>query len=208
MVHANLTVWNTFADASLAVMPGTIFWKLHCGRTKKFQLCVVFAFNILTSLCSGVKTKYLSQLSNRGDFTWATYNILVWQTVELFFMVVCGTLPTLIPLYGCVCRRLGKVTSLTDSSNLSSRKRRGGGGGGRYLRSNEEGHALEGAMREGGGARTTTTVEHFRTPSTDNLMGGHSSDEPPVNGVRVDVEYDVQSQRRSSGSYGHMVRIS
>ena len=171
---------------------------------------MVFGFNIITSLCSGVKTKYLAQLSNRTDFTWATYRMLVWQTVELFFMVVCGTLPTLFPIFNWLRRRRGRATLLTDSSVFSSRSRKARVGL-RYLQQTTEdngtggggGHELESGVGVGAG-RTTTTVEHFQTESADHLVGSSSSGNggPPVNGVRVDVEYDVQSERNSGGEYG------
>ncbi|KAF4956735.1 hypothetical protein FSARC_11503 [Fusarium sarcochroum] len=81
--------FNTFADASLAIIPATIFWKLNSSPTEKMQLTIVFGLNILTSICSGIKTKYLVELSNRIDQTWATYDIVVWVTAELFLMIVC-----------------------------------------------------------------------------------------------------------------------
>jgi hypothetical protein len=39
-----------------------------------------------------------TQLSNRTDQNWATYDIFAWITAELFLVVVCGTVPTLHPL--------------------------------------------------------------------------------------------------------------
>jgi hypothetical protein len=63
--------------------------------TKKLQLIIVFGLNILTCICSGIKTQYLAQLANRADFTWATFDIFAWVTVEFFLMIVCGTIPTL-----------------------------------------------------------------------------------------------------------------
>lgn len=65
---------------------------------QRIQLCIVFGMNILTSICSGIKTQYLAELSNRTDQTWATYDIFAWVTAELFLLIVCGTVPTLHPL--------------------------------------------------------------------------------------------------------------
>lgn len=93
-----ITAFFTFADASLAVIPLTIFWKLKISRIQRIQLCIVFGLNILTSICSGIKTQYLAELGNRTDQTWATYDIFAWVTAELFLLVVCGTVPTLYPL--------------------------------------------------------------------------------------------------------------
>jgi hypothetical protein len=93
-----LIAFYTFADASLAMIPLTIFWKLRISVLQRIQLCIVFGLNILTSVCSGIKTRYLAELGNRTDQTWATYNIFAWVTAELFLLVVCGTVPTLYPL--------------------------------------------------------------------------------------------------------------
>ena len=93
-----LPAFYTFADASLAIIPLTIFWKLRISMLERIQLCIVFGLNILTSICSGIKTQYLAELGNRTDQTWATYDIFAWVTAELFLLVVCGTVPALYPL--------------------------------------------------------------------------------------------------------------
>ncbi|KAK8093326.1 hypothetical protein PG997_000011 [Apiospora hydei] len=67
--------FNTFADASLALIPITIFWSLQNKTAERIQLSIVFALNILTSICSGIKTQYLAELANREDLTWATFDI-------------------------------------------------------------------------------------------------------------------------------------
>ncbi|KAH6983792.1 hypothetical protein EDB80DRAFT_875294 [Ilyonectria destructans] len=59
--------FNTFADASLVIIPATIFWKLNSSPMEKMQLTIVFGLNILTSIYSGLKTQYLVELSNRID---------------------------------------------------------------------------------------------------------------------------------------------
>jgi hypothetical protein len=98
------------------LIPSTIFWSLKVGFQEKATLSIVFALNILyaepalsqskqvansdcrTAICSGIKTSYLSQLANRSDFTWATYDIFAWVTAEFFLITVCGSIPTLKPI--------------------------------------------------------------------------------------------------------------
>lgn len=154
--------WNTFADASLAILPATIFWKLNCSRTKKIQLSIVFGFNILTSICSGIKTQYLVELGNRTDFTWATYDIFMWVTAEVFLMVFCGTIPMLNPIYHGLSRLYGRTVTA-----MSSSARKGGAG---YILEEEHDHELSGGVQ----VRTTTTVEHGQrksfAESADNLV--------------------------------------
>ena len=149
--------WNTFADASLAILPATIFWKLNCSRVKKVQLSIVFGFNILTSICSGIKTQYLVELGNRTDFTWATYDIFMWVTAELFLMVFCGTIPTLSPTYYWFVRMYERVLWSTSRRGASSHV-------------TEPEHELNGGVQ----VQTTTTVEHrcraSFAESADNLV--------------------------------------
>jgi hypothetical protein len=39
--------YNTFVDASLALLPSTIFWSLKIHTEDKIKLSIVFALNIL-----------------------------------------------------------------------------------------------------------------------------------------------------------------
>lgn len=103
--------FNTFADGSLAILPVTIFWKLSTNRLYKVQLTVVFGLNILACICSGIKTQYLAELANRTDLTWATFDIFAYVTIELFLIIVCGTLPTLYPLFGVFQSTIGALKS-------------------------------------------------------------------------------------------------
>ncbi|KAK7949411.1 uncharacterized protein PG986_010297 [Apiospora aurea] len=110
-----LWTFNTFADASLALIPITIFWSLQNKTAGRIQLSIVFSLNILTSICSGIKTQYLAELANREDLTWVT--------AELFLMIVCGTIPTLYPpLRGMrsVVSRLGSKGSASRSGPPST----------------------------------------------------------------------------------------
>ncbi|KAI7781893.1 hypothetical protein LA080_014074 [Diaporthe eres] len=85
---------------------------------KKLQLTIVFGLNILTCICSGIKTQYLAQLANRTDFTWATFDIFAWVTVEFFLMIVCGTIPT---LHGLLIAIQSTTEALKDACSCGTR---------------------------------------------------------------------------------------
>lgn len=123
----------TFVDASLSFIPSTIFFRLQINQTEKIQLSIVFALNILTSMCSAIKTSFLSHLANRQDFTWATYDIFVWVTAEFFLLIFSGTLPTLKPIVDIVRRLSVRAQSDGQSSRLSL-SRSGQGHRSTYLR--------------------------------------------------------------------------
>lgn len=183
--------WNTFADASLAILPATIFWKLNCSRTKKVQLSIVFGFNILTSICSGIKTQYLVELGNRTDFTWATYDIFMWVTAKLFLMVICGTIPTLNPIYHWFSRLYDMTVTAMSSSS-----RRGRSG---YILEPE--HELSGGVQ----VQTTTTIEHrrkksFAAESADSLViRGHEGMHRAGAMARTSRSHSLKSSAASRG---------
>ncbi|KAF9883254.1 hypothetical protein FE257_003810 [Aspergillus nanangensis] len=111
--------FNTFADASLSLVPSSIFFRLQMQALERVQLSTIFALNILTTICSAVKTSYLRQLANRSDFTWGTYNIFTWNTGELFVIIFCGTVPTLKPVLDMVLRWISRPTTAKDTGSWS-----------------------------------------------------------------------------------------
>lgn len=186
---ADNLAFNTFADASLAIIPATIVWQLNNTTTEKIQLTIVFGLNILTSICSGIKTQYLAELANRTDQTWATYDIFVWVTGELFLMIVCGTIPTLHIVVRWFRSFAGSVRSVV--STQESRK------SGSRLPSDPgtDNELAEFSAQTHMSVKTKTTIERgqpVRSESVDRLVEEKSYGE----GVRVDVMYDVRSNTR------------
>ena len=182
---ADNPAFNTFADASLAIIPATIFWQLNNTRTEKIQLTIVFGLNILTSICSGIKTQYLAALGDRKDQTWATYDIFVWVTGELFLMIVCGTIPTLHTVLqwcrGAASDIRSKVTPNATHSIASV--------------SDGEEHGEELSDVTYMQVRTKTVVGSGPSRSVERLV------EMPSDGVRVDKAYDVRRDQRPNYSW-------
>ncbi|KAK2594287.1 hypothetical protein QQS21_007993 [Conoideocrella luteorostrata] len=179
--------FNTFADASLALIPATIFWQLNNKTTEKVQLTIVFGLNILTSICSGIKTQYLVELANRTDQTWATYDIFAWVTGELFLMIVCGTIPTLHIVLHWFRAAVGSVKSkMTPSIS-----------GNPVSKIHSDGTVTETELSDMTymTVKTRTTIEkgRVRSESADNLVEQRSL---PERGVRVEMMYDVRRDTR------------
>ncbi|OAA64104.1 integral membrane protein [Akanthomyces lecanii RCEF 1005] len=191
--------FNTFTDASLAIIPATIFWQLNNTTTEKIQLTIVFGLNILTSICSGIKTQYLAELANRTDQTWATYDIFVWVTGELFLMIVCGSIPTLHTVLIWFRNAAGSIKSAVPShkqhSSRSSRK-----GSARLTSEGDETDNNDAELAELRAMahlsiKTKTTVE--RVQSRADSLEGLFEDK---NGVRVDTMYDVRRDTRPNSA--------
>ena len=45
-------------------------------------------------------------LGQRNDLTWGTFPIYMWASIEFFFMVVCGSAPTMKPFLDFIRRQL------------------------------------------------------------------------------------------------------
>lgn len=191
--------FNTFTDPSLAIIPATVFWQLNNTTTEKIQLTIVFGLNILTSICSGIKTQYVAELANRTDQTWATYNIFVWVTGELFLMIVCGSIPTLHTVLIWFRNVAGSIKSAVPSQKqINSRSSRKGSArlpsDGDETDNNDAELAELRAMAHLS-IKTKTTVE--RVQSRGDRLEGLFEDK---NGVRVDMMYDVRRDTRPNSA--------
>ncbi|KJZ78499.1 hypothetical protein HIM_01890 [Hirsutella minnesotensis 3608] len=171
--------WNTFADASLAIIPATIIWRLENTTAEKVQLTLVFGLNILTSICSGIKTQYLYELANRTDQTWATYDIFVWVTGELFLIIVCGSVPTLLVVLGWVRNAINTVKR--QRSKACSIE-----------------NPFEATLSDKTKSECGDNHVNFKTKTTIERVGGTKlgcanrlDADAPTHGVRVELMYDV-----------------
>ncbi|MCJ1417509.1 hypothetical protein MMC32_003853 [Xylographa parallela] len=90
--------WNVFIDFCLALIPITLFWNLNMSIQKRVALCVLMSGGILAGICGAVKTSKLHETDDL-DVTWATYDLLLWNAAETFLVILCGSLPTLKPIY-------------------------------------------------------------------------------------------------------------
>ncbi|KAM3427703.1 hypothetical protein NHJ13734_008885 [Beauveria thailandica] len=191
--------FNTFTDASLAIVPATIFWQLTNKTTEKIQLTIVFGLNILTSICSGIKTQYLAELANRTDQTWATYDIFVWVTGELFLMIVCGTIPTLHAVLTWIRRAANGFKSLLvkslDQNRHCSRKDSAPVTSDGDDKDKNEAELAELHAKAHLSIKTKTTVERadIYTDSFDGLFADQ-------NGVRVNMMYHVRRETRPNSA--------
>lgn len=186
------TAFNTFADGSLAILPATVFWKLSSNPLHRIQLSMVFGLNILTCICSGIKTQYLAQLANRTDLTWATFDIFAWVTVELFLMIVCGTVPTLHPVLVAVQSVIEKLKGRVRGNSYGDQH--GPGSGPTPNHTNHPNELMTIGRRRTGRIKppSDTTQNH----SSDHLFGGGES-------LHTDVSFEVNGKRVSTRSEVH-----
>ncbi|KAG5980691.1 hypothetical protein E4U55_003774 [Claviceps digitariae] len=100
-----LSGWNIVVDLFLAVLPATFFYKLDLTLKKKIGLCALLGMGSLAAICAAAKAKYLYSMSTRSDVTWKAYGLYVWSVMELFLIIMCGSIAPIKPVYD---RLLGK----------------------------------------------------------------------------------------------------
>jgi hypothetical protein len=158
------------------------------------QLTIVFGLNILTSICSGIKTQYLAELANRTDQTWATYNIFVWVTGELFLMIVCGSIPTLhivLRWFRAVAGSIRSAVSTQQSRKSGSRLPSEPGTDNELADFSEQTHMA---------VKTRTTIERGHPARSDSVDRLVEEKNYAGEGVRVDMMYDVRSNTRPNSA--------
>jgi len=127
----------------------------------------------------------LSELANREDFTWATYDIFAWVTAELFLIIVCGSIPTLKPLLNFL-RRLAGYTSKYSGNSYT---RHTGDSGGNAIELN--GFRTDGAKSKAAVSSMPHVSSHEQN-ARDDVTPMKRDD------IRVDKTYKVRVERSES----------
>ncbi|KAI1141767.1 hypothetical protein F5Y05DRAFT_272425 [Hypoxylon sp. FL0543] len=90
---------NCAVDFILAFSPITFIWKLRLSLRKKIAVIVLLSGALFSGICAAIKTSQLVHLASRSDFTWEMFGIHVWTGTEIFVIILCGSIPTLSPLW-------------------------------------------------------------------------------------------------------------
>jgi len=107
--------WLVFMDVVLAVMPIFIFGRLKMNLKKRLGICGLLGGGIFAAVGGSIKTSLLGSLAARSDITWATYDLFIWNGVEVFLLIVCGSIPPLKILWDRgVQRKTRKAAKYSD----------------------------------------------------------------------------------------------
>ncbi|KAF4636603.1 hypothetical protein G7Y89_g1493 [Cudoniella acicularis] len=97
-----ISSYSSFLDFLLALVPISIIWKLKLDTKKKIAISVLLGLGMLSGVAAAVKTSESQRLGSQVDFTWEAWSLYAWSTAEYFLNILCGTVPTLKPLYECI----------------------------------------------------------------------------------------------------------
>ena len=107
-------------DFFFAILPVSVVWNLKLNLSKKIGLGLLLGCGIVTGIISAFKTSQLSSLSERSDLTWETFELYIWNAVEVTLIIVLGSLPPLRVLYT-------NVKSRRNTTNGTGRSAKGYG---------------------------------------------------------------------------------
>lgn len=71
--------WLAFIDLALALLPSTIIWSLQLNLKRKVGISAVMGLGVFACICACIKTSKLPELSARGDLTYITVTLWIWN---------------------------------------------------------------------------------------------------------------------------------
>ncbi|KAK2616015.1 hypothetical protein N8I77_002734 [Diaporthe amygdali] len=91
--------YSAFMDFALALLPLGILRGLTMSLKRKIALALLLGAGILSGVFGIVKTTLSNTLAIRTDISWEIVPLYGWAGAEVFINIVCGSVPTLKPLY-------------------------------------------------------------------------------------------------------------
>ncbi|KAH8594230.1 hypothetical protein B0O99DRAFT_514284 [Bisporella sp. PMI_857] len=182
------TAFGALVDYELSLFPITILWNLKMPTQRKISLYVLLSFSVFSGISATVKAVQLQELANRVDQTWDTFALYCWASSELFVNIVCGSIPTLKPLYD---------KWVSGRALLPSNKEPG------YKYSGSSSYKLKDSPNSSQNSSPRFTEKSTMSSTTD---GYHYQQNPNVGkAITVEHSFDVESRNNSVSSQRSMV---
>lgn len=86
------------ADFAFSILPMVVVSGLRMSQRRKRILVVALGLTLLTGVAGVVKTYYAATF-DETDLSWTIFPNLVWFGLEATLIIVCGSAPTMNPLY-------------------------------------------------------------------------------------------------------------
>ncbi|KAL8788721.1 MAG: hypothetical protein Q9213_001535 [Squamulea squamosa] len=91
---------SILSDVVLLCIPVCLFWRLQVDLRTRLVLIILCCLGIFTCACAVVKSALLPNLtSTNPDKTWIVAHLCLWAPLELCVGMICGSIPTLRPLF-------------------------------------------------------------------------------------------------------------
>lgn len=116
---------NCCFDFILASIPVTFIWGLRFSLLKKIGLVLSLSGGYFSGICAAFKVKSITVLIQRADFPRATFSLYVWASTEICVIILCGCIPTLMPLWDRFEKNFRSfITKSQPSSSRAPQERR------------------------------------------------------------------------------------
>jgi len=93
------SAYGAFVDFALATLPISILWPLQMDRRRKIGVAVLLGMGWIAGIFSVLKAVQYERVATRPDPSSALYLFFIWTGWEIPLIIICGTIPTLRPLF-------------------------------------------------------------------------------------------------------------
>ncbi|CRG85999.1 hypothetical protein PISL3812_03002 [Talaromyces islandicus] len=107
---------SAFVDLYLAIYPATVLWKLHMSMKKKLALMAALGLGTVAAVMAVVKCTQLKGLADTADYTYGTWQLVIWTNIEADVVVIASCIPTLQPLLDFILGRKRNGSSYNSRS--------------------------------------------------------------------------------------------
>lgn len=115
---------NCSFDFILAIIPITFIWRLRFPLLKRVGLILSLGGGFFSGICSAFKVRSLVSLSHHDDLPRSTFDLYVWASCEICVIILCGCIPTLMPLWDRLERNFRSLISKTQPSGTQAPRER------------------------------------------------------------------------------------
>ncbi|KAH8692618.1 hypothetical protein BGW36DRAFT_23334 [Talaromyces proteolyticus] len=112
---------SAFVDLYLAIYPSVVLWKLKMSSKKKMALSAALGLGVVAAAMAIVKCTQLKGLADTADYTFGTWQLVIWTNVEADVVVIASCIPTLPPLLELVLGKKKKGSSYNYNSRYFNR---------------------------------------------------------------------------------------
>ncbi|EED19712.1 conserved hypothetical protein [Talaromyces stipitatus ATCC 10500] len=104
---------SAFVDLYLAIYPSVVLWKLNMSVKKRLALMGALGLGSIAAAMAVIKCTQLKGLADAADYTFGTWQLVIWTNIEADIVVIASCIPTLQPLLEYLVRK-SKGTSYNN----------------------------------------------------------------------------------------------
>ncbi|KAI1291190.1 hypothetical protein F5Y03DRAFT_400912 [Xylaria venustula] len=110
-------VWQAVSDFVFSILPIFIVWRLRMSTRRKLILTIGLGLTLFTGGAAVVKSSYLARQAagSISDYTWVLFDGYAWLSTEALLIIMCGSIPSLYPLWFHTSRRRSAVSPTYES---------------------------------------------------------------------------------------------